>query len=104
MKLMKYRTRLLTGFITLVVLLTVNCSADSGKFSESSNGEKEVKNRPEPVFPHPEFEISLGNLMEKIQSEPDSVRKNIQARPEYFLELSRQFLELPEWARLLVDR
>jgi len=104
MKLMKYRTRLLTGFITLVVLLTVNCSADSGKFSESSNGEKEVKNRPEPVFPHPEFEISLGNLMEKIQCEPDSVSKNIHARPEYFLELSRQFLELPEWARVLVDR
>ena len=101
---MKCRMRLLVGFITIVVLFTVNCSADSGKISESDSEKKELVPASEPVYPHPDFNISLAELEEKIQSEPAAVREHIMARPEYFLELTSQFLKLPEWARVLVDR
>jgi zinc D-Ala-D-Ala carboxypeptidase len=93
---MKCRIPLLVGFITIVILFTVNCSADSD--------EKETSIEPEPVYPHPDFDVSLAELKEEIQSEPAAVRDQIMARPEYFLELTSQFLELPEWARVLVDR
>lgn len=101
---MKNRKRLMFGLITIAVILTVNCSADSDNISESPENEKTEDLMPEPVYPHPEYNITLNNLMEKIQSEPAPVRENIKARPQYFLELSRQFLQLPEWARVLVDR
>lgn len=101
---MKCRMRLLAGFVTIVVLLTINCSAASGKISEAENEEKETKLQPEPVYPHPDFNISLAELEKEIQSEPAAVREHIMARPQYFLELAAQFQELPEWARVLVDR
>lgn len=98
---MKNRMRLLIGLIAVTFSLAINCSANSDKISES---ETDGNNRPDPVYPHPQFRISLEDLMEKMQSEPQSVRENILARPQYFLELSRQFLQLPEWARVLVDK
>lgn len=101
---MKCRMRLLAGFVTIVVLLTINCSAASGKISEAGNDKKEAEVEPEPVYPHPEFNISLAELEKEIQSEPAAIREHIMARPQYFLELAAQFQQLPEWARVLVDR
>src|SRR6056297_115050 len=96
-------------FICSITLLTVNCSADSGKMKNDPQTENPQSDdfqpvSPQPVYPHPEFEIALSQLKKEISAAPEFVQNSIIARPQFFLELTKRFLAAPEWARVLVDK
>lgn len=101
---MNYPIRIWFLFVLITVLFTVSCSAESSNPNKSTEAEKEMKSGPQPVFPHPEIDISLTQLKKLIDSEPVFVQETILARPQYFLELAQQFLDLPSWAGVLVDK
>jgi len=101
---MKYPMHIPFLFVIITILVTVSCSAESSKVSNSTEAEKEMKSEPQTVFPHPEIDISLTQLKELLDKEPAFVQESILSRPQYFLELAQQFLELPSWAGILVDK
>lgn len=101
---MNYPMRILFLFITITILFTVSCSAESSKPGKPTEAENEMESEPQTIFPHPEIGISLGRLKKEIADEPHFVQESILARPQYFLELARQFLDLPSWAGILVDK
>ena len=91
-------------FTTITIFLTVSCSAESSKPSKPTEAEKEMEREQQTIFPHPEIDISLAQLKKEIDKEPDFVQESILSRPQYFLELTQQFLDLPSWAGILVDK
>ena len=53
---------------------------------------------------HPSFELDYRELVKLTEGCPLPVRERILRRPEYFLQLLQEALELPEWALVLVDK
>jgi D-alanyl-D-alanine carboxypeptidase len=53
---------------------------------------------------HPEFELSIEDLRRITADEPEEVAAAALERPQYFLELVGQTLDLPEYLYLLVDK
>jgi D-alanyl-D-alanine carboxypeptidase len=76
---------------------TVISSADN---KVSTGGEGFEAERPV----HPFFDLDLEDLKALLQDQPPTVRRAVLERPEYFLELIRRAVALPEWALVLVDK
>ena len=53
---------------------------------------------------HPHFSITMNELEHLIEDLPPDIRLNILSRPEYFLQLTREILTLPEETFYLVDK
>lgn len=53
---------------------------------------------------HPDFSVSRTELEEKTAQLPENIQKSILERPQYFLELLRRSIELPDYLLRLVDK
>ena len=78
----------------ICLLICAGCTA--GEVDTQSSSQKQ------PV--HPSFDLSLQELEERIAAEPAGISARISERPEYFLQLMTEALQLEEWALALVDK
>lgn len=103
---------LIIAVLILVLLVLAGCSAEGPYASEgdndmSSNNTETSPASGEPTEDpqlHPSFALTRSDLQTLLEDQPEEVRKSILDRPEYFLELIDQTIELPEWALILVDK
>ena len=64
-----------------------------------------VETVPPPLPPvHPGFSLTSEDLQEVITDLPEEIRSNIMERPQYFLELMKKLLDIPEDLLVLVNK
>lgn len=96
-----------TGTPPLGAAETGSLETGSGKTEqEEQSGGSESENpsssAPTPAL-HPSFSIGPSDLEKVTAEEPEKVQEAILARPQYFLELIKRALALPDFHLLLVD-
>ncbi len=80
------------SLLWLVPLFALGCSpVDTGSEEEATRI-------------HPAFDLTRAELYEAVDTLPEEIRHNIEARPQFFLELMRRTLRLPEAYLRLVDK
>lgn len=89
--------------LALFVTVLVGCGPAGGETEASEDARsEEAQMSAESV--HPSFTISHDELMELVSDAPEAVREAVAERPEYFLELAEELLELPQERLRLVDK
>ncbi len=90
--------------VTLLLLAVISCTgADTEPAAEAKQAEKAAESTP-PAAIIPALPLTLEDLETMTADLPRSIRENILARPELFLELALQAAEEPEALTVLVDK
>jgi D-alanyl-D-alanine carboxypeptidase len=100
----------------MLLLLATGCSAQGGSQAGAASGTADPQEASEAAKGseaaagaeasqlHPSFDMTRTQLSAMLEEQPESIRRAVLERPQYFLELMGKALELPSYALVLVDK